>query len=187
MRLRPCAAALLVIAAVALPVGAAIKAMTLAELMSVTDDAVVGTIVEKGTVRLDTPWAGALYTRIVVQGESLRTGATGEFALVFHGSHERSDEYIVSEMPTLKDSRVGGQVVAFFEKAKEGGPPMDLVHSWANLYRVEESFGQPVVMGKGEGSAFPLNLTLGDVRNRVSATHVQLAKTGKLSIPGMAK
>lgn len=187
MRMTSCVAAVLAAAVLAVPVGAAIKAMNLAELMSITDDAVYGTIVEKSSVRLDLPWDGAIYTKLVVEGESLRTGETGLFEMVFLGSHDRADDFVVSEMPTLKDSRLGGKTVVLFEKAKQDLLGLNVVHSLANLYRVEEGFGQPVVIGKGEGFAFAQNTTLADVRVHVRDTHLQLAKLGKLHIPGLDK
>lgn len=187
MRIPKCVAALIAAAVVALPVGAAIKAMNLAELMSITDDAVHGTIIGKQSIQLDVPWQGAVYTKLTVQGQSLRSDESGVFELVFHGSHVRSDDYIVSEMPELMDSRIGGKVVVFFEKNVETVKGLNVVHSLANLYRVEAGFGQPVVIGKGEGMAFELNTSLADVVTRVRDTHTELAKTGKQSIPGLDK
>jgi hypothetical protein len=187
MRMTSCATALLAVAVVAFPVGAAIKAMNLAELMSVTDDAVHGTIVQKETVRLDAPWQDAVYTQITIEGTSLRTGEVGQFEVLFHGSHERSDDYVISEMPTLQDSRLGGTTVVFFEKGVEELGGKNLAHNWANLYRVEQVFGAPVLIGKGEGSAFVLNTAVTEVSSRVANTHVDLAKNGKKTIPGMGK
>ena len=64
----------------------AIKAMNLAQLMSITDDAVHGKIVDSETIRLDTPWQGAAYTKLTIEGTSLRSGEEGTFEVVFHGS-----------------------------------------------------------------------------------------------------
>lgn len=187
MRMKTCAAALLAVAVVALPVGAAIKAMNLAQLMSITDDAVHGTIVDAVSIRADVPWQGAVYTKLTIQGTSLRSGEEGLFEVVFHGSHDRSEDYIISEMPDLKDSRKGGEVVLFIEKDVDGLGDLGLVHNWANLYRVESGFGQAVVVGKGKGSAFPENTALTTVRDLVRDTHTDLAKNGKALIPGMTK
>jgi hypothetical protein len=61
------------LALVALPAAAAIKALTLAELMEITTDSVHGTILEKSSFRLDWPFEGAVYTKLTIKGESLRT------------------------------------------------------------------------------------------------------------------
>ncbi|MDG2150481.1 MAG: hypothetical protein P8N09_13265, partial [Planctomycetota bacterium] len=67
MRVLKCALAVSAAALLAIPVTAAIKAMTLQELMEITQDAVRGKIVARDTVRLDHPWEGALYTRLTVE------------------------------------------------------------------------------------------------------------------------
>lgn len=187
MRMTSCVTALVVAAVVALPVGAAIKAMNLGELMSITDDAVYGTIVKSESIRLDAPWPNAVYTQLTVEGESLRTGEAGVFEMVFHGSHERSDDYVISEMPALQDVRRGGKTVVFFEKDVADVAGKNVVHNWANLYRVEQVFGAPVLVGKGEGSAFELNASLEEVRTRVSSAHADILKNGKKKILGLVK
>jgi len=187
MRMKSCVAALLATAIVALPVGAAIKAMNLAQLMSITDNAVHGTIIAKQSIRVDAPWPNAVYTKLTIEGASLRTGEVGTFEVVFHGSHDRRDDYIISEMPDLKDTRVGGEVVAFLEQDAPQVAGLDVVHSWAGLYRVERGFGQAVVIGKGKGSAFPANTALAEVNQRVLTTHADIAKLGKSPIPGRDK
>ncbi len=175
MRMKWCVAAALLSATIAVPVSSAIKAMNLEELMSITNDVVSGTILDKDSIELDHPGDGAVYTRLTVKGESLRTGKKGTWELVFHGSHDPADRYIMSEMPTLQDSRVGGEIVVFFEVDKKLDD-RNHAHSWANLYRVEKGFGEPVVIGKGEGAAFEKNTRLVDVRERVATTHAALLK-----------
>lgn len=182
MRMKRCVSTLIVAAVAALPVAAAIKALNLEELMTITSDAVYGTIVDKQVVTLDHPWQGAVYTKLTIQGESLRQGQEITTEVVFHGSHDPSDDYVVSEMPELQDSRVGGKVVVLFQKSAELAG-RNLVYDLSGLYRVESGFGEPVLVGKGEGFAFPVNAKLGDVRERVRTTHdvlVEKAKLGQL-------
>jgi len=186
MRITRCVVTLLVAAVAALPIGAAIKAMNLSEVMSITDDVVIGEIISKETVSFDHPWPDAIYTKLTITGESLRSGKQILKQVVFHGSHDPSDNYIVSEMPELKDTRIGGQVMALSSSTKELGD-RDLVHSLAGVYRIESGFGEPVVIGKGEGFAFTENTRLSDVRESVRATHEALAKTAKKSLPGQDK
>ena len=184
MRVSKCVLALSAAALLAIPVTAAIKAMTLRELMEVTQDAVHGKIVARDSIRLDHPWEGALYTQLTVEGESIRTGEKGTFKVIFHGSHDKDDWYGISSMPTLQDSRTGGEGVLFF-----GEHPLlpghNLVYNFAGLYRVEMGFGEPVVVGKGEGMAFPENTKLTDVVTDIRATHAELSALPKT--PGLSK
>ena len=145
MRVSRCVLAVTAALALAVPLTAAIKSMSLRELMEVTQDAVHGKVVARDAVRLDHPWKDALYTRLTVEGESLRTGEKGTFQVVFHGSHEKDDWYGVSSMPTLQDSRLGGETVLFFTQHPLL-PGQNLVYDWSGLYRVERGFGEPVVI-----------------------------------------
>lgn len=184
MRVSKCALAFAAAALLALPVTAAIKALSLSELMEVTHDAVVGTIVARDTVRLDHPWQDALYTRLTIEGESVRTGTPGTWQVVFHGSHEASDEYGISTMPTLQDSRVGGQTLVFTMEHPML-PGQHLVANWGTLYRVEQGFGESVVVGKGEGMAFAENTRLADARTAIRTVHAELQRAPKA--PGLSK
>jgi len=182
MRMKKCVSTLIVAALAALPVAAAIKALNLEELMTITSDVVYGTIVDKEVITLDHPWQGAVYTKLTIQGESLRDGKQATTEVVFHGSHDPSDNYIISEMPELQDTREGGKVVVLFNKTAELGG-RNLAYDLSGVYRVESGFGAPVLVGKGEGFAFPVNTKLDDVRARVRTTHdvlVEKAKLGQL-------
>jgi hypothetical protein len=174
MRIRNLAAALLGAALVAVPVTAAIKAMTLAELMAITTDTVQVRITDKSSFALDYPFEGAVYTKLTVEGESLRTGTPVATSVIFLGSHDTADQYGTSEMPTLQDTRVGNEVVIFHAKDAEFPGGANVVHNLASVYRIEQVFGQPVLIGKGEGSAFPENVRLADARVQVKTTHQSL-------------
>jgi len=169
-----CGAALL-----ATPVVAAIRAMNLSELMSITDDTVLVHITGRSTFASAYPFEGAVYTQLSLSGESLRTGKAYEGRVVFLGSHDPADQFGTSEMPTLQDTRVGNRVVLFFQHddAFPGGGA-DLAYNLGYVFRVEDGFGTPVVMGKGEGSAFPDNLKLSDARAQVTAAQA-LLQAGK--------
>ena len=174
MRIRNLAAALIGTALLAVPVTAAIKAMTLAELMAITTDAVHGRITGKSSFALDYPFEGAVYSRLQVEGESLRTGEPVVTSMIFLGSHDPADQYGTSEMPTLQDTRVGNEVVIFHARDEAFPGGANVVHNLASVFRVEQAFGQPVVMGKGEGTAFPENVPLADARVQVKTTHQSL-------------
>jgi len=169
------AASLAVLAAV--PCLAAIKAMTLTELMGITTEAAHVKITAKSTFHMDWPMQGAVWTKMHIQGESLRTLEPVDTDVVFMGSQDPADEWGMSEMPTLQDTRVGGEAVVFFNGNDKDVPGrLNRVYALDCVYRVEATFGTPVVIGKGEGFAFPENSKLDDVRATVRATHLELAK-----------
>ncbi|MHC5210391.1 MAG: hypothetical protein ACYTG2_06715 [Planctomycetota bacterium] len=174
MRLPRTLSVALGLALVALPVAAAIKAMTLAELMDITTDTVHGTILEKSSFRMDWPFEGAVYTQLTIEGESLRTQAPVTTQVVFLGSHDPADHYNTSETPTLQDTRVGGEAVVFFYRDAEMPGQLNRVFDLSGVYRIERAFGTPVVIGKGEGFAFPENIKLTDARTQVRAAHLAL-------------
>ena len=162
------------VALVALPIGASIKAMTLSELMSVTDDVVHVRILEKTTFHLAYPSPDSVYTKLEVKGVSLRTGEAVETEVVFLGSHDPADEYGITIMPTLQDTRVGHEAIIFLRRDAQMPGQMLVVDNLGCLYRLEQGFGPPVVMGKGEGAAFPENVKLEDARRIVHETHLLL-------------
>ena len=174
MRLVKCALLVLGVAVAALPVGAAIKAMNLAEMMTITTDVADVHILGKTTFRLAYPFPEAVYTELTVEGTSLRTDKPVKTTLVFLGSQDPADHYGVSEMPTLQDTRVGSEVVVFYTKDPDFPGQRNVLHSLANVYRVEKSFGEPVVIGKGEGFPFAENLKLSDARQVVKQTAAAL-------------
>ena len=155
---------------------AAVKALTLSELMAITTDAAHVRIVAKSTFRMDYPLAGAVWTKLSVVGESLRTGAPVKTDLVFMGSHDPNDRYGVSEEPTLQDTRVGGEAVVFWwddpDMPAVGGGHR--IFDLSGVYRIEPGFGTPVVIGKGDGFAWSENLKLSDARDQVRKTHLEL-------------
>jgi hypothetical protein len=174
MRFLRTASLALGLALVALPAAAAIKAMTLDELMGITTDTVHGRILEKSSFRMDWPFEGAVYTQLTIQGESLRTQEPVTTQVVFLGSHDPADHYGTSEMPTLQDTRVGGETVVFYHRDSEMPGQLNRVFDLSGVYRVESGFGAPVVIGKGEGFAFPDNVKLADARAQVRETHLAL-------------
>ena len=174
MRLSKSIAVALGVALAAAPAIAAIKAMTLKELMAITTDVVDAHIVAKTSFRLDYPMEGAVYTRLSIEGVSLRTQQPVKTDVVVLGSHDPADQFGTSEMPTLQDTRVESEVVIFFAKDLDMPGRPFVVCNLGSVYRVEQAFGSPVVIGKGEGFAFTENLKLDDVRTQVRATHLEL-------------
>jgi len=155
---------------------AAVKALTLSELMAITTDAAHVRIVAKSTFHMDYPLPDAVWTRLSVVGESLRTGEPVKADLVFMGSHDPADRYTMSEEPTLQDTRLGNEAVIFWwddpDMPAIGGGHR--IFDLSGVYRIEPGFGTPVVMGKGDGFAWSENLKLADARDQVRKTHLEL-------------
>jgi hypothetical protein len=162
-------------AALAVPAPAAIKALTLSELMSINTEAAHVRILDKASFASDWPLAGVVWTRLGVQGVSLRTGEPVATEVVFLGSHDPRDGYGTSEMPTLQDTRVGGEAVVFWFRDEAMPGQLNVVSDHSAVYRIERGFGEPVLVGKGQGLAFPGNVKLADAAAKVRATHFELA------------
>lgn len=161
---------------------AAVKAMTLSELLSMSSDVVHATITAKSTFRTTTNMHDeeAVYTKLHVQGTSLMSGQAVDTDVVFMGSHSAADGFATSEMPTAQDTRVGNEIVLFFHDHPEELPvAAHVVHNFAEVFRVERAFGLPVLMGKGDGSAFPENVLLSEAHSRVKAAADALKAQGK--------
>ncbi len=164
---------LLALGAVALPVVAGIKAMTLPELMELTQDTMLVTILDKTTEPIVVNEERWVFTKMTVAGESLRTGEAVSTDLHFWGSHDPTDRFTISEMPTLQDTRVGTRVVVFTNN-DDRFDGRTFVNHLAAIFRVESAFQTEVVMGKGEGAAVSKNAKLSDVRTQVRDTHIIL-------------
>jgi len=153
---------------------AAVKALTLSELMEITTDTAHVHITARSTVHLDYPYEGVVWTKLAVEGESLRTGAAVKTDLMFLGSHDAADRFTISEMPTLQDTRTGGEAVVFWWDDPELAGGAHRVFDLSGVYRVEQAFGAPVVIGKGEGFAWSENVKLADAGTQVRQAHLDL-------------
>jgi len=170
--------------ALAVPCFAAIKAMSLAELMQTTTDVVHAQILARSTFHAPSPFTGddAAWTRLSLAGESMTSGQPVDFDVVFLGSHDPADQYALSEMPTLQDTRVGNEVVLFYHlhAGSHSSEPSGerVVHNLAEVFRVEQGFGQAVVLGRGKGSAFPENVKLDEARRLVQVAAAEAKTAG---------
>ncbi len=164
---------------------ASIRPMSLKEYMSISHEVLHGTIVAKETFRSDEPLPETVYTKLTIQGDALRGGMRGETTeVIFMGSHDPKDDFVHSEAPDLRDTRIGGEVVVFYfdddqihDKVDRG---QNIVDNWQGVYRVERGFGVPVIIGKGDGYAFPANTRLDEAVRRIEDTH-ELIKAERLA------
>jgi len=173
------------LALVALPTAASIRAMDLSEYMEITVETLHGTIVAKETFRNDYPEAGTVWTRITVEGDAWRAEEPVTVEAVFMGSHDPADNFFMSEMPEFRDVRIGHEVVMFYGTDPSVHPDRGLANVVWNLsgvFRVERGYGEPVLVGKGEGFAFTENVKLSEAKSRVRAIH-QLIESTKAAQP----
>lgn len=162
------------LALLAVPLHAGIRAMTLAQLMEITTDTLHVQVVDKSVHPTEVDGVPAVYTKLTVVGESMRTNEPVSLDLVYLGSHDPKDECMFSEMPELQDVRVGAETVLFVEAEADRFDGMPVVHNLANAFRVENAFGSKVVIGKGEGMAVETNTKVAELRTSVRQMHIQL-------------
>jgi hypothetical protein len=155
---------------------ASIARLDLAAMMKMSDNALVGTITQRETIRIDHPIDGQelYFTRLTIEGTSLKDGKNlttdvwfgGGFVDAKHGVHN-------SEAPSDDDQKVGNKVVAFYrwEENMGGDHAGNALIAWhGGLYRTFEArSGKTIVQGRGDGYAIPVNLELGELTSAVKA------------------
>ena len=152
-----------------------IERLDLAQMVAKTDGAVAGTIVGTETVRIDDPVDGPelYFTHLLVQGTSLYSGAPETVAVTFAGGFISPTEGVHnSEAPSAADTRVGNQVVVFYQWSDNMGGQMAsnaLYASHGGLYRVASGRnGQQVVLGRGDGYAIDANRPLPTLQAQIA-------------------
>jgi len=164
------------VAATATLAWASIERLDLAAMMGKADNAVIGTITQRETIRIDHPVDGPelYYTSLTIEGRSLKDDQNvtvvvwfgGGFVDPRHGVHN-------SEAPSDDDQRIGNQVVAFYhwEENMGGDHAGNALVAWhGGLYRTFASRnGKTIVQGRGGGYAIPTNVELGVLASEVKA------------------
>ena len=157
------AAALALSALVAGAARAQIERLTLAQMVARTDDCVAGRIVARTVRRVDHPVDGEklYFTTLSIEGRSLYTSQPRVVEVTFAGGFvSKHDGVWNSEAPSDAESAVGAQVVAFFKWTDNMGGDVAanaLYAAHGGLYRVVESRGRRVVLGRGAGYAIESN------------------------------
>jgi len=155
---------------------ASIQRLDLAAMMKLSDNAVIGRITQRETIRIDHPVDGPelYYTALTIEGRSLRDDQNvtvvvwfgGGFVDARHGVHN-------SEAPSDDDQKIGNQVVAFYrwEENMGGDHAGNALVAWhGGLYRTFASrTGKTIVQGRGDGYAIPTNVELGELATQVKA------------------
>jgi hypothetical protein len=168
--------ALFVVAAAAFPVFAAIKAMTLEELMQISSGVIEGRIVSKDVVRMD--WADMqdlTFTRLTIQGQDLTTGNPATRELYYMGGVWDGQIDSPVTAPRESQTRVGARVVAFYwfdpGLTAQGA---NKIFCYTNIYQVQQAAGEPTVIGLGTGAAVPQNVKLSVLSTEVKSIHQKL-------------
>ena len=164
------------LAATATLAWASIQRLDLAAMMKLADNAVIGRITQRETIRIDHPVDGPelYYTSLTIEGRSLKDDQNvtvvvwfgGGFVDPRHGVHN-------SEAPSDDDQKIGNQVVAFYhwEENMGGDHAGNALVAWhGGLYRTFASrSGKTIVQGRGDGYAIPTNVELGELAGQVKA------------------
>lgn len=155
---------------------ASIQRFDLASMLQASDNAIVGTITHKETIRIDHPVDGKelYFTSLTIEGKSLEDDKNvtidvwfgGGFIDEKHGVHN-------SEAPSDDDQKLGNKVVAFYrwEPNMGGDHAGNALMAWhGGLYRTFETRnGRTIVQGRGDGYAIPTNVELGELTTQVKA------------------
>ena len=166
-------AAVAVLAAGALGT-AQIESLHLEDMVAKTDNAVIGTILEREVIRIDHPIDGPelYYTTLIIQGRSLVDGTNTVVGVTFPGGFV-DDVHGVwnSEAPSEDDQKVGNQVVVFYKWIDNMGGDLSgnaLYASHGGLYRVVSGRSGDVVFGRGPGYAVANNRTLASLDGEIT-------------------
>ena len=157
---------MLVLTALITPGSAKIKAVTLEEMIDLTENTVYGEIVAKRCFRVDDPVAGPelYYTTITIEGRSMRDGRKLTVDLTYPGGFVNEHEGVYnSEAPSEDDSRIGARVVAFYRWSPDMGgrvPANMLMGSHGGIFRTVDGPQGRTVLGRGKGYAVPYNTRL---------------------------
>ncbi len=164
------------LAATATLAWASIQRLDLAAMMKLSDNAVLGTITQRETIRIDHPVDGPelYYTSLTIEGRSLKDDQNvtvvvwfgGGFVDPQHGVHN-------SEAPSDDDQKIGNRVVAFYrwEENMGGEHAGNALVAWhGGLYRTFAARnGKTIVQGRGDGYAIPTNVEVGELGTQVKA------------------
>jgi hypothetical protein len=148
---------------------AQIERLDLAHMVARTDNAVLGKIVGKEVIRVDSPLDGPelYFTHLLVEGRSLYSGNQISVPVTFAGGFVRPGEGVWnSEAPTADDTQLGNQVVVFYKWTDNMGGDVAanaLYAAHGGLYRVIEGRKEQIVLGRGDGYAIDKNITVTDL------------------------
>lgn len=146
----------------------------LRQMVEQTDGAIMGTIVGSETIRIDHPIDGPelYYTTLFVEGKSMITGDSTTMGVSFPGGFVDAENGVFnSEAPASSDIAIGNQVVLFYQWSDNMGGDFAsnvLFASHGGIYTTfENSSGDLIVQGRGDGYAIPSNMTVQSLEGQI--------------------
>ncbi len=153
---------------------AQIERLTLDQMVSKTDNAVVAEIVGQRVFRIDHPIDGPelYFTTLTLDGYSLVDGTPMTVNVTYPGGFVSETEGVYnSEAPSDDDVRMGNLVVAFYKWSDNMGGDVAanaLYASHGGLFRTVEGPTGTVVLGRGEGYAVDTNRKLASLDQAIT-------------------
>lgn len=154
---------------------AQIERLTLDQMVARTDHAVRGKIVASEVVRIDHPSDGPelFYTHLKVEGVSLYSGEAETIVVTYPGGFLTPEEGVHnSEAPSADETRLGNEVIVFSKWSENMGGDLAanaLYASHGGIYQVANLRGKEIALGKGEGYAISANVSVSDLKSKISA------------------
>ena len=163
---------------------AQIKQLSLTEMTTLTDNAVLGTVVASHVIDLgnERDGFGLYYTVFTVEGDSIYNGRKTTVDLVARGGWIDKENGIGcwdSEAPQASEIAIGKKILAYYkwsENIGRGTGANILYASHGSLFRTAESPNGTVVLGRGEGYAINKNISVKNLRTASKTILVEAAK-----------
>ena len=162
------------------PLSAAIKPMTLPELMEISTGVIDGQIIAKESVVIFDPADDMheIWTRLTLSGTELTTGETVTRDLYYMGGVWNGQRIFPVTSPRDYQTRVGARVVAFYWFDPDlSATGADKIFCYANIYQVQQGSEEPTVIGLGEGAAVSYNTKLSDLSVEIGTIYAKQKAT----------
>jgi hypothetical protein len=170
---------------------AQIKRLSLEEMTTLTDNAIIGTVIARRVEdhSSERHGFGIYYTVLTIQGESLYTGRKTTVEVVKRGGWLDKGRGIGSwdsEAPSDEETALGKRIVAYYfwnEDIGAGKGANMLYASHGSMFRTVEGPTGTVVMGRGTGYAISKNMSLKSLEKATAAILEanEAKQTGKTS------
>ena len=179
----------LLFAGLALAIGSAlgiaqIKQLSLTEMTTLTDNAILGTVVASHVIDLgnERDGFGLYYTVFTIEGDSIYNGRKTTVDVVTRGGwmdKERGIGCWDSEAPQASEIAIGKEILAYYmwvDNIGRGVGANILYASHGSLFRTAKSPNGLVVLGRGPGYAIDKNISVSNLRKASKTILVQAAK-----------
>jgi len=164
---------------------AQIERLDLRQMITKTDNAVVGTIKDSEVIVIDHEIDGddLYYTHLTIEGKSLIDGAPLTVVVTYPGGWIDAENGVDnSEAPAADEVAIGNEVVAFYKWSPNMGGDLAanaLYASHGGIYQVANGRKGKVVLGKAEGYAISSNSTLAALDAQITSIYNDLRESGQ--------